>query len=174
MTTPPARAGLRVERLHADLPTSDLDAVDAVAHASFDASFSVREELTRAWSRLWLARVAEGTPPVCFVATWHVADELHLLNIATAPSMRRLGLARALMEEALRYADAEQVRLVLLEVRRSNRPAIKLYRGLGFRAFGVRKGYYADNGEDAVEMMLALDAEAARQLAREEEIPLDA
>jgi ribosomal-protein-alanine N-acetyltransferase len=39
-----------------------------------------------------------------------------------------------------------------LEVRASNTSAQALYRRFGFSAAGVRKGYYADNGEDAIVM----------------------
>jgi ribosomal-protein-alanine N-acetyltransferase len=38
----------------------------------------------------------------------------------------------------------------ILEVRRSNLPAIRLYERLGFEPAGVRKGYYQDTGEDAL------------------------
>ena len=41
---------------------------------------------------------------------------------------------------------------VTLEVRRSNTGAIALYERFGFRSAGVRRRYYADNGEDAVIM----------------------
>jgi ribosomal-protein-alanine N-acetyltransferase len=37
-------------------------------------------------------------------------------------------------------------------VRRSNDGAVALYERLGFRAAGIRRRYYADNGEDAVVM----------------------
>ena len=39
-----------------------------------------------------------------------------------------------------------------LEVRRSNVIAIRLYEREGFRAAGVRRRYYQDNGEDALVM----------------------
>ncbi len=39
-----------------------------------------------------------------------------------------------------------------LEVRRSNAGAITLYESFGFRSAGVRRRYYADNGEDAIVM----------------------
>ena len=58
-------------------------------------------------------------------------------------------------------------------VRRSNRAAIKLYRGLGFTALGVRPQYYADNDEDAIEMILALDPESGRILPGRDEIRID-
>jgi ribosomal-protein-alanine N-acetyltransferase len=152
----------------------DLDAVEAIARSSFaESGFSVAEELTRPWTRAWSVRPSEGAPPAAFLVAWHVADELHVLNVATAPPMRRRGFARALMDEALAYAASERVRIVLLEVRRSNRAAIKLYRGLGFTALGVRPRYYADNDEDAVEMILALDPESGRVLPGRDEIRID-
>jgi ribosomal-protein-alanine N-acetyltransferase len=58
-------------------------------------------------------------------------------------------------------------------VRRSNRPALRLYRGLGFTAMGVRPGYYGDNGEDAVEMVLALDPTTGSIQPGRDEIRLD-
>jgi ribosomal-protein-alanine N-acetyltransferase len=122
---------------------------------------------------VWSVRSTEGAAPAGFLVAWHVADELHVLNVAIAPPMRRRGLARALMDEALAYAAAEHVRIVLLEVRRSNRPAIKLYRAFGFTALGVRPGYYADNNEDAIEMILALDPESGRALPGRDEIRID-
>jgi ribosomal-protein-alanine N-acetyltransferase len=35
-------------------------------------------------------------------------------------------------------------------VRPSNESAIRLYRNMGFRWAGIRKGYYTDTGEDAI------------------------
>jgi ribosomal-protein-alanine N-acetyltransferase len=87
--------------------------------------------------------------------------------------MRRRGIARALMDASLRYSAEAHIRIVLLEVRRSNRAAIKLYRGLAFTALGVRPGYYADNGEDAIEMILALDPESGAILPGRDEIRID-
>jgi ribosomal-protein-alanine N-acetyltransferase len=39
-----------------------------------------------------------------------------------------------------------------LEVRRSNQGAYQLYERLGFKGAGIRRRYYADNGEDAIVM----------------------
>ena len=46
-----------------------------------------------------------------------------------------------------------------LEVRVSNRGAQELYRRYGFSSVGARKGYYQDNGEDAL-VMWARDIDA--------------
>jgi len=148
----------------------ELASVEAIARACFDEAFSTTEELERPWSRLWAAWLEESDAPVGFLVAWHVADELHVLNVATLPAMRRRGVGRALMEESLRYAAGEKMRIVLLEVRRSNRAAIKMYRGLGFTALGVRPRYYADNDEDAIEMILGMDPDTGRVLPGRDEI----
>jgi ribosomal-protein-alanine N-acetyltransferase len=158
----------------AELPpeAEDLGEVDAIALASFEVpQFSAREELARPWTRCWVAR--EGGRALAFLIAWHVADELHVLTVATLPSARRRGIATALMRASLEYAKERRVRIVLLEVRRSNRPALRLYRRLGFAAMGVRRGYYGDNGEDAVEMVLALDPVTGAIQPGRDEIHLD-
>lgn len=151
---------------------SDVPAVVAIdAHAEGSSAWDeaqLRGELERAWAHLWVSR--RGEVPVAFVATWHVADELHVLNVATHAEHRRRGHARRLLEHALAFAAERQVRLVLLEVRRSNTPAIGLYRSFGFVAMGVRERYYADD-EDAVEMLLRLD-ELGRAVPARDEVTL--
>jgi ribosomal-protein-alanine N-acetyltransferase len=113
----------------------------------------LRAELLRPWARLWVAREDDDADPVAFLSTWHVADEIHVLNLVTRPDRRRRGIARALLGEAIAYARGASAVRILLEVRRSNASAIGLYRSLGFFAFGVRPRYYPDH-EDALEMML--------------------
>lgn len=169
----PTSAAIEVELMTSESSLADLAAVEAIAHECFSDSFSTEEELSRPWARLWAARTAAGAPLVGFLISWHVADELHVLNIATVPAMRRRGIARALMDASLAYSSESKIRIVLLEVRRSNRAAIKLYRGLAFTALGVRPGYYADNGEDAIEMILALDPESGAVLPGRDEIRID-
>jgi ribosomal-protein-alanine N-acetyltransferase len=98
---------------------------------------------------------------------WHVADELHVLDVATHPELRRRGYGRALMQQSLAYAKENHIRHLLLEVRRSNVPAIRLYRDCGFFAMGIRKRYYPDD-EDAVEMALVLDERGEVDKRRDE------
>src|SRR5690606_1400281 len=109
----------------------------------------------RTWARLRVAR--EGGEVLGYVLFWHVADEIHLLNVAVAPAARRRGVGRALVEEVLAYGRGAAAAKVLLEVRASNVAALRLYESLGFVRFNVRRRYYAD-GEDGVEMSLDLGA----------------
>lgn len=161
--------GVRIEPMTGD----DAAEVAAIEGPTRMTEADVRAELARPWSRLWVARdeVARGAV-VAFVVTWHVADELHVLNVATRADLRRRGIGRAVLEQAVAYGRSTGVRHVLLEVRRSNRAAIALYRGLGFFAMGIRARYYADD-EDAVEMVLKLDPETGAIIPHADEVRLD-
>jgi ribosomal-protein-alanine N-acetyltransferase len=75
----------------------------------------------------------------------------HLMNIAVDPAQQRRGFGTALLHELLHRVGEDDSR-VTLEVRRSNAGAIALYESFGFRAAGLRRRYYQDNGEDALIM----------------------
>jgi ribosomal-protein-alanine N-acetyltransferase len=75
----------------------------------------------------------------------------HVMNVAVDVDHQRTGLASALLAELYLRVDDEDARFTL-EVRRSNTVAIHLYEREGFRAAGVRRRYYQDNGEDALVM----------------------
>lgn len=134
----------------------DRDAVHAIARLTA-TDLDVDAELGRRWSRIWVGRLDAGEHASGFALTWRVADEVHLINIATHPAERRRGVARALLGALIEDALSSGARMVLLEVRRSNHAAIGLYRKHGFCAIGLRRAYYSDNGEDAVEMLLSID-----------------
>jgi ribosomal-protein-alanine N-acetyltransferase len=75
----------------------------------------------------------------------------HVMNVAVDLGHQQRGLASALLAELYARVDDEQARYTL-EVRRSNSVAIHLYEREGFRAAGMRRRYYQDNGEDALVM----------------------
>jgi ribosomal-protein-alanine N-acetyltransferase len=148
----------------------DRASVEAVVQVT-SAAVDVEAELGRPWALLWVARSDVAERPVAFLLAWAVADELHLIHIATHPDGRRRGAARALMAALVEHATHHRSRLVLLEVRRSNRAAIRLYRAFGFTAMGMRRSYYTD-GEDAIEMMLGLDPTTGHVTPGRDEVQL--
>jgi ribosomal-protein-alanine N-acetyltransferase len=89
----------------------------------------------------------------------HALDEAHLLNLCIHPGQRRNGLASLLLEHIVREARVGAANRLFLEVRPSNRGAVALYKGSGFRTIGRRPGYYPDDKgrEDAMVMVLHLD-----------------
>jgi ribosomal-protein-alanine N-acetyltransferase len=158
--------GFRVETM----TTADLREAAALEPPADAARLA--EELARPWSRLWVAR-EDGGGIVGFLASWHVADELHVLDVLTRIDRRRLGIGRALMGTALAYSRENAIRSVLLEARRSNGGAIALYRAVGFYATGIRARYYSDD-EDAVEMALRIDAATGDVVVHADEVDLGA
>lgn len=80
------------------------------------------------------------------------AGECHLLNICIHPAYQRQGLGRALVATLIGLARRRKARVVLLEVRVSNRAAYQLYSHMGFDEIGIRANYYParEGREDAI------------------------
>ncbi|HEX4872669.1 MAG TPA: ribosomal protein S18-alanine N-acetyltransferase [Nevskiaceae bacterium] len=85
--------------------------------------------------------------------------EAHILNIAVDPDCQRQGLARFLMAHLRQTARAAGTTEMFLEVRRSNKAALALYRQEGFDTIGLRKGYYpaTEGREDALVLSRQLE-----------------
>lgn len=78
-----------------------------------------------------------------FVLYRIAADEAEVLSIAVIAGCRRRGVARALLEEALRHLYREGVKTLHLEVEEENEAAMRLYRRLEFQRSGERPAYYS-------------------------------
>ena len=79
-------------------------------------------------------------------------DDAHVTTIAVDPAWQRRGIATRLMLHMARTALSRGAHHLTLEVRVSNTGAQALYERFGFRAAGVRKGYYVETNEDALVM----------------------
>ena len=85
-----------------------------------------------------------------YAGVLYVLDEGEITNIAVHPLFTGKGVGFALMSAAQEYCRRAGVKSLHLEVRASNERAIALYRKCGFVRTGIRRGYYGDNGEDAL------------------------
>lgn len=136
----------------------DLDEVMAIERSAYRYPWSsgfFLQELQVACARSILAEI-DGR--ICgYVLFWLLPGSIDVHNLAIAPELRRLGIARMLMRQVVAAAGAQAATRVTLEVRLSNEPAKKLYASMGFVQTGLRKGYYSDDGEDAFTMALELD-----------------
>jgi ribosomal-protein-alanine N-acetyltransferase len=141
---------------------ADLDEVMTIERSSFRFPWSLgffRQELQVACAR---SIVAEADSKIIgYVLFWVLPGAMDIHNIAVHANYRRRGIARILLRRVIDEAKRQSISRVLLEVRRSNLPAQKLYEGMGFMTTGVRKGYYSDNGEDAFAMTLELNTSAS-------------
>jgi [ribosomal protein S18]-alanine N-acetyltransferase len=113
---------------------------------------SVAEELT---GQRRVALVACDPGVVGYLVTAAAGDVVDLQRVAVHPEHRRRGVARALLDAAVRKADAERM---LLEVSELNQAALSFYAAEGFTEIDRRPRYYRD-GSDAVVLELVLSGQ---------------
>lgn len=136
---------------------ADLDEVLVIERTSYRFPWSpgfFLQELQVACARSILAEVNGRI--VGYVLYWVLPGALDIHNIAVHVDFRRQGVARLLLGRVLSQAKAQSATRVMLEVRKSNLLAQKLYESIGFLTTGIRKGYYSDDGEDALAMTLEM------------------
>ena len=85
-----------------------------------------------------------------------VLDEGQITNIATHPSYRRLGLAKAIMSAIDNFSVEKGIAFLSLEVREQNIAARSLYESCGWRAVGIRKNFYSKPVDNAIVMIKEL------------------
>ncbi|MDE6967617.1 MAG: ribosomal protein S18-alanine N-acetyltransferase [Clostridia bacterium] len=109
-----------------------------------------------AWSELMLVEsldngcimlVAEKDNKVIGYAGIYPSGDI--TNIAVLPEVRGNGYGKKLVENLIEIARKNNIDTIFLEVRQSNRLAIKLYEKCGFKLISKRTKYYKD-GEDAL------------------------
>ena len=135
------------------LAYADLTRVVAIERRAFPAPWSLPMflmELSRSGG-ISLAAEEDDDDVVGYLICSRFDEDWHVMNVAVAGHRRRRGVARLLMITLLERIDDPGARLTL-EVRVSNAAARALYEGLGFLGAGIRRRYYADNGEDALVM----------------------
>ncbi len=142
----------------------DVDTVMLIELASFRSPWGrshFTDELNNPDLSLPLVMEKDGVM-VAFTVMWFIVDECHLANIAVHPDHRRKGYGQRLLEAVIAEARKHSCGRVMLEVRRSNTDAIRMYERNGFKKVGVRKNYYHDGfmqDEDAILMDLELKRE---------------
>lgn len=133
---------------------ADIDQILAIEKSSFAVPWSreaMESELRNSAARYMV--LVSGAEVFAYAGAWVVIDEGHVTNVAVRPDMRGKGCGKAVLRALIRELLSLDVRYMTLEVRISNTPAISLYKRLGFKKAGVRKGYYEDNREDAYIMV---------------------
>src|SRR5205814_9954055 len=91
---------------------------------------------------------------VGFVMFHIAAASSEVYNIAVQQSYARSGVGHQLMAAAIQESSRRKAVKVVLEVRKSNNPAINFYLKFNFRIAGERKNYYSNPVEDAYVMEL--------------------
>jgi ribosomal-protein-alanine N-acetyltransferase len=142
------------------MAVADVKAVHGIDTRSFSLPWTERAFLFEVtendkslpWVAEWVDAGARRV--VAAVVVWLIVDEAHVGTIAVDPDYRRQGIGRRLLVHALLEARSRGALTAMLEVRRGNAAARRMYEAMGFRQVGVRPRYYSDNGEDAILMDL--------------------
>jgi len=90
-----------------------------------------------------------------YVGSWLTLPNAEILNLFVSEDYRGLGIGAQLMDKVIEVCNENDIENLTLEVRMSNKYAIKLYKEIGFKKVSVRKKYY-ENGEDALLLVLEL------------------
>ena len=142
------------------MTAADLAEVVSIERASFLRPWTpdaFRHELGLPFSRALIAHPVEVPTTVAgYVVFWHVADEVHVLDLAVDAAYRRRGIGRLLAQEVVDGARWVRASLITLEVAETNHAARELYAALGFQPTQLRRDYYGD-GRHALVMQRRLD-----------------
>jgi len=99
----------------------------------------------------------KGRPSIVGFVIFHIAaDVSEIYNIAVESAHARSRIGYELMNAAVQESGRRNARKVILEVRKSNNPAINFYLKFNFKMIGDRKNYYSNPIEDAYVMELAI------------------
>ena len=141
----------------------DLNAIERIERDSYPTPWSrsmFAGELAKPSSLSLGAFDPETGDLLGYLIISRYVDAWHVMNLAVAPGFRRRRIASSLLDRLFDLTAGEDRRGYTLEVRVSNDVAIRLYEQAGFRARGIRRGYYTDNREDA--LIMWRDPESAR------------
>jgi ribosomal-protein-alanine N-acetyltransferase len=135
----------------------DLPEVLAIERRVFPTPWSLAMFVLELSKQTGICLAASGPAPtggrrlIAYLICSRYDTVWHVMNVAVDLDRQRTGLASRLLAELYERVGDEHARFTL-EVRRSNAVAIHLYEREGFRAAGMRRRYYQDNGEDALVM----------------------
>jgi len=124
-----------------------------LSHWSVDSYYRLINE--DSFTSSFVAEIDDGPGRqkiVGFVIFHLTGDVSEIYNIAVEAAHARHGIGRLLMSAAIEASRQKRVSRVMLEVRKSNTPAINFYLSFNFRISGERKNYYSNPPEDAYVM----------------------
>ena len=140
----------------------DMPEVLQIENASFEFAWTEEDFLTCLRQRNCIGMVAEHNHQIVGFMVYELhKSKLRILNFAVAPSMRRQGVGRQMVQRLIDKLSQQRRKEIVLDVRETNLAAQLFFKGQAFRAVGVLKGHYDDTDEDAYAMQYLLDADGA-------------
>lgn len=115
-------------------------------------------ELRPSATHLYLG-IFEGLRVVAFIGGRIIGSDVHITNVAVSPSLQNKGIGAFLIDEIEKFAIMRRCETISLEVRISNKNAQHLYRKKGFVSRTIKRQYYDQTNEDALDMVKFLKSE---------------
>jgi len=142
----------------ATLKEGDLEQVVQIERAAYRSPWKREHFRFEMHENRWAVNLVARRAAVVvgYACVWEREGELKINNLAVRVDYRRRGLARWMLGRILGGARERGCTTARLEVRTSNRAAIRLYEGHGFVEIGRHRGYYQTEREDAIVMQAAL------------------
>lgn len=85
-----------------------------------------------------------------YIGLYHILKQGYITNIAVSKKHRGIGVGSELLKTLIDHSVKNHFLFLSLEVRKSNLPAINLYKKFDFLNMGIRKNFYQDPQEDAL------------------------
>lgn len=135
------------------MEAADVEAAAGIESETFSMPWSAedfREMVNADYAWYYVAELEGRIAGCCGIRD--LSGEGEITNVAVRKELRRRGIGRQMVEYMLERAKENGIGDITLEVRISNRPAIRLYESLGFRSEGIRPNFYEKPREDALIM----------------------
>lgn len=136
-----------------EMQIDDLEQVISIEEMLFSVPWTINGFFSLLLREDALFLVAEDKGEIIgFCGAFMVVDQGDIINVGVRPDWQRQGIGTRLLRALIRKTGDQGVSSLYLEVRVSNREAIRLYESLGFKQVGIRKGYYEEPKEDGITM----------------------
>ncbi len=136
----------------------DMQEVLQTEKSSFEFPWSEEDFLRCLRQRNCIGMVAEQNERVVGFMIYELhKDQLHVLNFAVAPQLRRREVGSQMVEKLISKLSDRRRRRIVLEVRETNLAAQMFFKNLGFRAVSLLRDFYEDTVEDAYVMHLCCE-----------------
>ena len=169
---------LRVSQAERERAEREKNSKITVHKMKFEESAAVAEMEHQIFPDKWSERAVldtlENEQTICLTAekagrligylfAYVAADEADIARVAVLKESRKQGVGSELMKELKKVGQEQELKKLLLDVRRSNTAARAFYKKHGFTEDGVRPGFYEKPEEDAVLMSCEIGAENQEQ-----------
>ena len=135
----------------------DMPEVMAIENTAFEFPWSQEDFERTLRQRNCIAHVAERDETIVGFMVYELeANRIILLNMAVKPGHQRTGVGSSMIAKLTEKLSKQRRQQIWLDVRETNLPAQKFFRGHGFRAAGILRGIYDGSDEDAYRMVYSV------------------